>query len=850
MCTNSTLFTQVYVKIGELEGVTNRSANNSAFNYQTNYVYSFPEPGSSTLKVYDPLDNFSYVGDINIVGAEANSTFQLFAYQGTIGYINRSTSDLRNYLVTINVDDITSFPATVTATNIQVTGTYRAPVDNVRIGDNIYGISWRGNIGEAILSKVNAITGASQEISLDVVDDLNGDNIRSSLFGAVWQDGNGNFYAYHNTNGDFYQVLDVENAVNGTAFNKIFLGEPSDFNDGFSCELLTDPLDWDGDSVTDAIDLDDDNDGILDVVENFGIDINADADEDGVIALIDDNDNDDTVGNENGIIEFGLDIDGDGIPNSFDLDSDNDGIPDNIEAQTTLGYIAPSGIEDAFGVDTAYGNGFQASDLINTDAATEASPLPDYLDADADNDGKVDSLEAFGSIVTSTLDSDNDGILDQFDNVPDGPKENGAVQNTIIPQNLPDTDGTEDVDYRDAFDNDEEGVDNQIDLDDDNDGIFDLVEYQGLDPFGDEDGDGVLNYADSFDNDNTGDGTTTDYTDANADGVPDAFDFDGDGIVNHLDLDSDNDGIPDNIEAQTTTGYIAPNGTVNAQGVDTAYPTGLTPVNTDTTDNPDFLDTDSDNDGVADAIEGFDFDNDGVADVTPVGDTDNDGLDDAFDGSIGDYADVNGLQVDSDPFADLNNTDGTDELDYRDLDDDNDQVPTEQETTDGTDPLDACDFGTGGVFTADEDCDNDGLTNQEEITIGTDPRNPDTDGDLINDGDEVTATTDPLDPCDFPAGGVAPAGADCEEPDTTDTDGDGVPDETDLDDDNDGILDTVEYDGIDPLGDEDGDGIPNFADTVDNGDGRSVLPQTTRMPMRDGVPDAFDFDGDGYSEST
>ena len=58
-------------------------------------------------------------------------------------------------------------------------------------------------------------------------------------------------------------------------------------------------------------------------------------------------------------------------------------------------------------------------------------------------------------------------------------------------------------------------------------------------------------------------------------------------------------------------------------------------------------------------------------------------------------ADVNGLQVDACPFADLNNTDGTDELDYRDLDDDNDQVPTEQETTDGTDPLDAGDFRPG-----------------------------------------------------------------------------------------------------------------------------------------------------------
>ena len=40
------------------------------------------------------------------------------------------------------------------------------------------------------------------------------------------------------------------------------------------------------------------------------------------------------------------DFDLDGILNTFDLDSDNDGIPDNIEAQTTLGYIAPGTFTD------------------------------------------------------------------------------------------------------------------------------------------------------------------------------------------------------------------------------------------------------------------------------------------------------------------------------------------------------------------------------------------------------------------------------------------------------------------------------------------------------------------------
>ncbi|MCB0182989.1 MAG: VCBS repeat-containing protein, partial [Caldilineaceae bacterium] len=80
-------------------------------------------------------------------------------------------------------------------------------------------------------------------------------------------------------------------------------------------------------------------------------------------------------------------------------------------------------------------------------------------------------------------------------------------------------------------------------------------------------------------------------------------DTDGDGTPDHLDLDSDGDGIPDNVEAQSTAGYIAPNGAVDANGVDTAYSGGLTPVNTDGMDNPDYLDTDSDNDVQGDVAE-------------------------------------------------------------------------------------------------------------------------------------------------------------------------------------------------------------------------------------------------------
>ncbi|WP_298880925.1 T9SS type A sorting domain-containing protein [uncultured Polaribacter sp.] len=265
------------------------------------------------------------------------------------------------------------------------------------------------------------------------------------------------------------------------------------------------------------------------------------------------------------------------------------------------------------------------------------------------------------------------------------------------------------------LDSDGDGVADSDDVDDDNDGILDDDELLDLvdgvtiyDPLGDEDGDKLPNYLDVRD-DGTGDSSDTDYNDINGDGIPDVFDFDNDGIPNHLDLDSDNDGIPDNIEAQATDSYIAPSGAVGAgftdvdgDGLDDNYDgtvsggtpgTDITAVNSDSatvSDNPDYLDLDSDEDGKTDTEE---------ANINLTYNFGTNGLDNAFDNGDG-YTDVNG-NYDNTPFGEFPNTsavDSPDDVNWRDIDT----------------ALDKDTDGDGIPDSADIDDDNDGILDTEE----------------------------------------------------------------------------------------------------------------------------------------
>ncbi|MCI9844789.1 T9SS type B sorting domain-containing protein [Flavobacterium pectinovorum] len=100
-------------------------------------------------------------------------------------------------------------------------------------------------------------------------------------------------------------------------------------------------------------------------------------------------------------------------------------------------------------------------------------------------------------------------------------------------------------------------------------------------------------------------------------------DSDNDGIEDQLDLDSDNDGIPDTVEAQGVNLKAVSNADANHDGIDDAYGSGLVPSDFDNDAIPDYIDLDSDNDGIYDVTESgsnaADVNRDGVIDGNNFG---------------------------------------------------------------------------------------------------------------------------------------------------------------------------------------------------------------------------------------
>ncbi len=602
-------------------------------------------------------------------------------------------------------------------------------------------------------------------------------------------------------------------------------------------------FDADGDGVINQFDLDSDNDGIPDVVEVGGVDQNGDGILDG------------TDANNDGMIDSlpigglaNLDSDGDNIPNSIDLDSDNDGIPDIIEVGgkdvnndgRVDGFTdTGNGLADAYDLSkngiplTSTGPDTDNNGTANSYLADnqDKDARPNFLDVDSDNDGLTDTREAGGT------DANGDGRIDGSENPLIGDANRDGWLDLLATTPLP------------IKDSDSDGLANYLDIDSDGDGLPDVLEMNGIDP----NNDGIIGNTPFVDSD--GDGLS-DVVDSDNGGTPlPKLDTDTDNFENYVDIDSDKDGIVDIIEAQSTTGYQPPLGRdTDGDGLDDRFDTtnggtAIFAVNTDGADNPDYLDTDSDNDTISDQIEGYDTNNDGVANTLPSGlDVDNDGLDNAFDAdgktsTNAGKADNNG-QLPTDPFPDNANvggdrdwrqakdSDGDGVADSNDLDNDNDGIPDLVEGNGDSD-------GDGIPNRFDRDSDNDGILDIVEAG-GLDPDN---DG-AIGTGATITDTNlNGLDDSIDPTLGKSPLP-------TPNTDGDGKPNFLDLDSDNDGIMDVREAGGadtdgngvLDNLADNDKDGIADIVDLVNGGTPGVPLPVVDTD--KDGLPNYKDLDSD------
>ena len=234
-----------------------------------------------------------------------------------------------------------------------------------------------------------------------------------------------------------------------------------------------------------------------------------------------------------------------------------------------------------------------------------------------------------------------------------------------------------------SLDTDSDGIGDFNDADSDNDGIPDLVEAGGVDIDGngivdnllDSDGDGLVDLYDT---------TPFKYFSEEVTTIPN-YDFDADSIVNRIDLDSDNDGIIDLIEAgdkdldgngmidgfidsdndgyhdayDGASGISITGADTNNDGFPNAYPND----NVDAIGFPSFMDLDSDDDGITDNTESQAT---GVYVNLSNIDSDNDGIDNNYDTNNGTFGGAGTIPVDSD-------SDGL--PDYLDLDSDNSEEP-------------------------------------------------------------------------------------------------------------------------------------------------------------------------------
>lgn len=539
------------------------------------------------------------------------------------------------------------------------------------------------------------------------------------------------------------------------------------------------PVDTDFDGQSDYLDLDSDDDRAFDIKEagNRIDDANSDGVTDNAVGangLDNTHEAADDYSDPNGVVNGPTslpdvqypggevdfrsdltDVDLDGISNRLDADEDNDGIRNAVEcpavtSSTSDSWFSPTGQVDSSTLETDQGisvtmtnptdagNGTFALGAVSTISGSSPNNLVQTVGGLDPPDGTNRALQyvqlTFSEPITSTsffigsLDLSvgekvyfsigggytgvlnfNDGIAPTFTTTgaasvtpstyvqPSNGEElpglsaisiNGkaivtvssATAFTEVYLRIVDSATSSTVTYfqfqgvtnaSSPIDTDGDGIADCRDLDSDNDGISDLVESGQDASARDTNNDGIVDtMTDPATGDTDSDGLA-DIADGDAGGayvVP--VNTDANPVADYLDLDSDGDGIPDTIESRLTAGYVQNDGNVSNNDADEDGVISLFDSNDASGGyGGSFIPpVDTDADGTPD-FRDLDSDADGLTDMTESGltlsgsDANRDGADDALGVT---YVDPDGSI--NDPRSGLANQAGdTTEVGYREI---------------------------------------------------------------------------------------------------------------------------------------------------------------------------------------
>jgi hypothetical protein len=552
---------------------------------------------------------------------------------------------------------------------------------------------------------------------------------------------------------------------------------PWDFDQDWVCDDLDDDLDNDGavnpvnncelylgwgdsaafiDCIADgfhAVDVDGDGDASqMELMHAWafqwgGPDDGGDDDGDGDDDWDDDEDDWDDDGDDgddgDGGDDGGMDSEGigsrDGHDNGTDNGTDDGGSDDN--GTDDGDDMDDNGTDDGDGMDdngTGDGDGMDDNGTDDGEGPGEPDVWPSQEDIDAFNADFWDFVSAWDADNSTSLSFDEYWQIitdteDDFDFA-----NPGWSEDTTEWDQFP-------FDASEQVDTDMDGMGDNSDGDDDNDGTPDSLDAFPYDPTEDADldGDGI---GDNSDNDTDGDGIDNDNDDFDSDPTA-AADNDGDGIDDASDSDDDNDGVPDvadwapmdSTEQYDTDGDgIGDNADTDddGDGVEDgsdAFPLDASEsADADMDGVGDIADPDDDNDGTPDGLDAFpndaneqrDYDGDGIGDVADA-DRDEDGYlnsDDAFPMNENEWLDTDGDNVGDNSDSDIDGDSVLNADDWAPLD------AAEWDDTDGD--------GTGD--NADDNDDGDAWNDADEYSCGTDSKSAasvpsDFDGDGICD---------------------------------------------------------------------------------------------------------------------